>query len=94
MIPNKAFQALACGTPLVTADTPAAHELLTDGENALLTPAGNAEALATAVARLAADGSLAGAIGAGGRAVYEERASEAVLGPRWRELIERAIARG
>ena len=46
MIPNKAFQALACGTPLVTADTPAARELLQDGESALLVPPGDPEALA------------------------------------------------
>ena len=48
MIPNKAFQALACGTPLVTADTPAARELLADGESALLVPPGDPEALAAA----------------------------------------------
>jgi glycosyltransferase involved in cell wall biosynthesis len=93
VIPNKAFQALACGTPLITADTPAARELLTDGESALLVPAGDAEALAAAVMRLAADAAAVRSIGAGGRAVYKARASEAVLGPRWRELIDRAIAR-
>ena len=46
VIPNKAFQALACGTPLVTADTPGARELLVDGESALLVPPGDPEALA------------------------------------------------
>ena len=46
MIPNKAFQALACGAPLVTADTPAARELLDGRESALLVPPGDAEALA------------------------------------------------
>jgi glycosyltransferase involved in cell wall biosynthesis len=92
VIPNKAFQALACRTPLVTADTPAARELLADGESALLVPAGDAEALAAAVRRLATDPALARTIAARGRAVYVARASEGVLGPRWRGVIERAIA--
>ena len=65
VIPNKAFQALACGTPLVTADTPAARELLVDGESALLVPAGDPEALAGAVRRLADDRGLARRIGDG-----------------------------
>ncbi len=92
VIPNKAFQAIACETPLITADTPAARELLTDGHDALLVPPGDAVALAAAVRRLAGDRVLAGAIGAAGRATYEARASEAVLGARWRALLERAIA--
>ena len=93
VIPNKAFQAIACGAPLVTADTPAARELLTDGESALLVPPGDPEALAVAVRRLAADTALARRIGAGGLAAYREHASEEVLGLRWRELIERLLER-
>jgi glycosyltransferase involved in cell wall biosynthesis len=89
VIPNKAFQALACGTPLVTADTPAARELLVDGESALLVPAGDPEALAAALRRLADEPELRRQLGAGGHAVYRERASEEVLGRRWLEILER-----
>ena len=92
VIPNKAFQALACGTPLVTADTPAARELLVDGQSALLVPPGEPLALAAALRRLARDPELAQRLGDGGRAAYEAHASEDVLGRRWRELIERAVA--
>jgi glycosyltransferase involved in cell wall biosynthesis len=92
VIPNKVFQALACGTPLVTADTPAVRELLTDGEDALLVAPGNPAALAAAVRRLAADPGFASRVGAAGREMYETRASEAVLGLRWRGVLERAIA--
>jgi glycosyltransferase involved in cell wall biosynthesis len=92
VIPNKAFQALACGTPLVTADTPAARELLVDDEDALLVPPGDAAALAAAVRRLASDPGLAARIGAAGLAVYRAQASEDVLGARWRLLIERLVA--
>jgi len=91
VIPNKAFQALACGTPLVTGDTPGARELLRDGESALLVPPGDPEALATAVRRLAGDPELARTVGAGGLAAYREQASEAVLGARWLGLVERLI---
>ncbi len=92
VIPNKAFQALAVGAPLVTADTPAARELLRDGESGLLVPPGDAPALAAALRRLASDPELGRRIGAGGRAAYESRASERVLGERWRGLLERVLA--
>jgi glycosyltransferase involved in cell wall biosynthesis len=88
VIPNKAFQALACGTPLVTADTPAARELLADGLTALLVPTGDAAALATAVRRLASDPDLARRLSTAGLAAYRNQASEEVLGRRWRALIE------
>ena len=88
VIPNKAFQAIACAAPLITADTPAARELLVADESALLVPPGDAKALADAVRRLAADSGLARRIASGGRAAYERDASEAVLGARWRAIIE------
>jgi glycosyltransferase involved in cell wall biosynthesis len=82
VIPNKVFQALACGTPVVTADTPAARELLRDGESALLVPPADPEALAAALRRVTP------ALAAGGHAAYRARASEDVLGVRWRGLVQ------
>jgi glycosyltransferase involved in cell wall biosynthesis len=92
VVPNKAYQALACGTPLVTADTPAARTLLVDGESALLVPPGDPVALAQALRRVRDDAGLARAIGAAGRGAYERVASEAVLAGRWQALLE-ALAR-
>jgi glycosyltransferase involved in cell wall biosynthesis len=92
VIPNKAFQALACGTPLVTADTPAARELLVDDESALLVPPGDPTALATALRRLAGNPDLTRRLAEGGHAAYRREASEKVLGARWRELLERTLA--
>jgi glycosyltransferase involved in cell wall biosynthesis len=92
VIPNKAFQALATRTALITADTPAARELLEDGRDALLVPPGDPGALAVAVRRLAADPALASAIASRGRATYEAHATEDVLGRRWRRLLERLVA--
>jgi glycosyltransferase involved in cell wall biosynthesis len=90
VIPNKAFQALACGTALVTADTAAVRELLVDGESALLVPPGDAGALAAAMRRLSGDDALRERLGKDGLAAYQARASETVLGRRWREILESA----
>jgi glycosyltransferase involved in cell wall biosynthesis len=52
VVPNKVYDALAAGRPLVTEDSRAARELLTDGRDALLVPAGDGAALAAALRRL------------------------------------------
>lgn len=92
VIPHKTFQALAVGAPVITADTPAAREMLVDRRDCLFvehTP----ESLAQAIVALRDDQALAERIAAGGRATFEREASEAVLGVRWRDTIERAIAK-
>jgi glycosyltransferase involved in cell wall biosynthesis len=91
VIPNKAFQALAVGAPLVTADTPAARELLTPGRDALLVPP-TAEALADAVSAVRDDLELAARLSSGGRSTFEREASEEVLGARWRDLVAQLTA--
>jgi glycosyltransferase involved in cell wall biosynthesis len=88
VIPNNAYQAIACGVPLVTANTPAARELFTDDVDALLVQPGDPAALAGAVRQIASDRALAQRLGAAGRETYEARASEEVLGTRWRWLLE------
>jgi len=49
VIPNKVFQALACGARVITADTPAVRELGDVGDALELVPPGDARALAEAV---------------------------------------------
>jgi glycosyltransferase involved in cell wall biosynthesis len=90
VIPNKVFQALATARPVITADTPAARELLTHDRDALLVPPGDPTALAAAVLRIAREDELADRLARDGRATYEARASEPVLGARWRALLETA----
>jgi len=55
VVPNKVYQCMGVGRPVVTADTPAMREYFTGDDNVVLVPSGNADALAEALARLADD---------------------------------------
>lgn len=63
VVPNKVYQAMAVGRPIITADTPGAREVLTDGQDALLVPAGDPGALAEAMIRLAGSPKLRSRLG-------------------------------
>jgi len=57
--PHTVVEALAVGTPVIATDVGGVSEVVRDGENGLLVPAGDPEALAGAVRRLAGDAELA-----------------------------------
>jgi glycosyltransferase involved in cell wall biosynthesis len=79
VIPNKAYEALAMGLPLITADTPAVRELL-DDTSAILIPACDPRAIADAILRLRADSALRRSMGDAGRRVLLQHATPAILG--------------
>jgi glycosyltransferase involved in cell wall biosynthesis len=72
VVPNKVYQAMAVGRPIVTADTPGAREALKDGESGLFVPAGDPAALAAAMTRLAADPGLRARLGENAQRRFRE----------------------
>jgi glycosyltransferase involved in cell wall biosynthesis len=90
VVPNKVYHAMSVGRPVITADTPAAREVLEHERTALLVPAGDAHALAAAMRRLAGDGELRTRLGAAARERFLEVASEEVVARAFLSTIERA----
>lgn len=65
-------EAASCGLPLVVSErVGAARDLVRDGENGLLVPAGDVDAAATALRRLAADAALRAGFGARSRSIVQ-----------------------
>ena len=79
-LPKSLLEAAACGRPIVATDVPGCREVARPGVNALLVPVDNANALADAIATLAADAGLRATLGAAGRALAEREFSSARIG--------------
>ena len=81
VIPNKVFQALACGKPLLTRRADAYPDALVDqtGKGIVWLPAGDADALATALAALAANPRGLAEMGRQARATFDAHFSEAAI---------------
>lgn len=93
VIPNKVFQAMACGKPVLTARTRAGEELLKDGENAYLVPAGNPQALAEAILKIKENRKFSDRIARDGRLVFEREASLEKTAEKLKLLFEKVLQR-
>jgi len=83
VIPNKVFQILAAGAPLITRDGPAIRELLAPGMAGVrLVPPGDPEAIVRAVGELAASNETPAP------ETYRRRFDVPELGAEWRKIFE------
>jgi glycosyltransferase involved in cell wall biosynthesis len=93
VIPNKAFEALACRRPLITADTPGAREALVHREHAWLCPPADSDALAAAVLDLHRDRVARERIAAAGHDLFRREFGVDALSAVVADVIQEAMRR-
>ena len=79
VIPNKVYEAMAMGKAIITADTPAVRELLSDKENALFCRKADAKDLADKIKLLKNSPEMIDSIGGAARKFFKERLTENIL---------------
>jgi glycosyltransferase involved in cell wall biosynthesis len=80
VVPNKVYENLALGKPVITAETPAIWEAFTPGEHLLTTSPGDHRALAEAILTLADHPEQRQQLARAGRARMDSAFNEAALG--------------
>ena len=75
VVPLKLFEAMACGVPVIVTDLPGQADIVTLNACGIVVPPNDPEAIAAAVARLAAEPDRARSMGARARAGAVERYS-------------------
>ncbi len=88
VVPHKVYQALGMGRPVITAATPAAAEVLTDGKTARLCGEPYGESLAAAVLELKEKKALRTKLGKNGLSMVRERYSAKPTALRLKRILE------
>lgn len=91
--PNKVFDYMAAGRPIVLAIDGVIRKVVEDGHGGLFVPPGDPEALAKAVTRLAADPARARQMGANGRDFVARNFNREHQAVQFVELLERIARR-
>lgn len=88
-VSNALIEALALGLPVIATDVPSGgtQELIRHGENGLIIPPGDEEALKAAMERLLSDGEYAERLGEQAHKIQERLAPERV-NRQWQEYFE------
>lgn len=88
VIPNKVFECIAMGRPVITADTPAVRELFSEKE-IMLCRAADGKDLAEKIMTLKNDNDLRSMLALNGRRLFEEKLNEATLAKQLLKIINK-----
>lgn len=91
VIPNKVYEAIAMGKPVISGDTPAIRELFTDRENILLCQMADSDDLAEKILELKNNPELREKIAGGGYELFLERATPKVIGQELLDQLQKIL---
>ena len=91
VVPNKVFECLAVGRPVVTGDTPAIRSALTADVDVAVVPPGDPKALADAILELLSDPARLKELAARGHARYTSSYSETALAAQLARYVNEMI---
>ncbi len=92
-LPKSLLEAAACGRPMIAADAPGSREIVIPGQTGLLVPIEDSQALADAVAKLAASPELRIRYGTAARRLVVDKMSEHAIGAAIVSLYEKQLQR-
>lgn len=87
-LPGAVREALATALPVVATDVGGTHEAVVDGVSGLLAPAGDVDTLASAIARMARQPSIARSLGEAGRQHFEAHLSAEAFVANTRDVFD------